>query len=520
MPKLSLWKEGKHTNDYRFFDRIILEQFQVGSTGIFIHKYLGPASQGGAIKASAAQTTISDTVTFADTTSVLPGMFASSSVLPPNTTVIAKDASAITFSNPTVSPANVGTDFTFYTDATRPTYTNQSEMNIQDLLFMENRDRKYDENVYVMRGHYRLNDVDFDMSQFGLFLTNDTIFMTVHLNNMIDTIGRKLMVGDVVELPHLTDYYPLDDQLQAALKRFYVVQDATKASEGFSPTWWPHLWRIKLQPMVDAQEFKDILNNVPAGIDSQTNQPYSTPVSDILSTFQEYLNINDQVVEQAEIDVPESGYDTTPFYVNTSNVQLTATQTLLSIEPSNKIDGYLTGDGLTPNGAPTNAGIAFPSNPSVGDFFLRLDFIPNRLFRFAGKRWMKVEDKVRTPLTAGKSQNQINTFINNEHITYAGEVGWDIIKVADPYTIQANSITQSFSVGSGTVTTTFAYQASYGVKTALNGVIINTPSRNFGGNLGFYVTSVIGDTIEYSVYQRMVNEKQGLSQALRPTSDN
>ena len=41
MPKLSLWNPNKK-NDYRWFDRIIREQFHVGGTGAIIHKYLGP----------------------------------------------------------------------------------------------------------------------------------------------------------------------------------------------------------------------------------------------------------------------------------------------------------------------------------------------------------------------------------------------------------------------------------------------------------------------------------------------
>jgi hypothetical protein len=50
-----------------------------------------------------------------------------------------------------------------------------------------------------------------------------------------------------------------------ALKRYYVMQDATRAAEGFAPTWYPHLWRVKLQPLVDSQEYKDIINTLDAG---------------------------------------------------------------------------------------------------------------------------------------------------------------------------------------------------------------------------------------------------------------
>ena len=82
--------------------------------------------------------------------------------------------------------------------ADQPHYDAVKETNIQDMLFLENRDRKYDPDIYNMRAIYNVQDIDFDLSQFGLFLTNDTLFMTVHINSSVKTIGRKLMPGDVI----------------------------------------------------------------------------------------------------------------------------------------------------------------------------------------------------------------------------------------------------------------------------------------------------------------------------------
>ena len=84
--------------------------------------------------------------------------------------------------------------------ADQPHYDAVKETNIQDMLFLENRDRKYDPDIYNMRAIYNVQDIDFDLSQFGLFLTNDTLFMTVHINSSVKTMGRKLMPGDVIEL--------------------------------------------------------------------------------------------------------------------------------------------------------------------------------------------------------------------------------------------------------------------------------------------------------------------------------
>jgi hypothetical protein len=372
MPRLSLWKDGNHSNDYKFMDRRISEMFTIGGTGILVNKYIGPAQQAGS------------------------------------------------------------------TDPTLPDYLNPTEKNIQDLLWLENRDRKYDHDVYKMRGIYQRADQDFDLSQFGLFLQTGTIFMVFHLRDMVDMLGRKLIAGDVLELQHLKDYDALDGDVPAALKRYYVVGDASFASEGFSPTWWPHLWRVKLNPLVDSQEYKDILDQIVAGT-------ASTKTSDILSTLNKYQDINNAVVAQAEIDVPKSGYDTTPFYnlpttqngapvglanlyPDASNTGITADNTNIAannapLSPSKKTEGYLVGDGLAPNGITTGTGIAFPPNPADGDYFLRLDYLPNRLFRFNGRGWNKVEDNVRTNITPGTDNNtQRMSYVNNTN-TYTDVEG-------------------------------------------------------------------------------------------------
>ena len=370
MPRLSLWKDGQHSNDYKFMDRRISEMFTIGGTGILLNKYLGPIQQTGS------------------------------------------------------------------TDATQPDYLNQSEKNIQDLLWVENRDRKYDQDVYKMRGIYQRADQDFDLSQFGLFLQTGTIFMTFHLRDMVDTIGRKLIAGDVLELQHLKDYDALDTDLPAALKRYYVVGDASFASEGFSPTWWPHLWRVKLNPLVDSQEYKDILDKIKAG------PATDTPVGQILSTYDKYLNINQAIIQQAEFDVPVSGYDTSSFYnlpttqagdatgrpITADNATLEADNLSPSTDrgvasPSSKVQGYLTGDGQAPNGLITGAGTGFPAHPAEGDYFLRLDYLPNRLFRFNGQVWHRIEDSVRTNLTPGSdNKTQRMSYVNNT-TTYTDKLG-------------------------------------------------------------------------------------------------
>jgi hypothetical protein len=533
MPKLSLYRPNK-TNDYRFLDRTISEMFTVGATDLYIHKYLGPN---------------------ADTPSI---------------------------------------------DYTQPQYDALNPTNIQDLLFLENRDRVYDPDIYRLRGHYNVQNLDFDLSQFGLFLNNDIIFITVHYNDMIELVGRKLMVGDVIELPHLLDYNPLKETIPTALKRFMQITDANYASEGFSQTWFPHLWRIKCEPLVDSQEFTQILqqptntdnylgnweagrsypagyvitygdNNylslqaVPIGITLPNNIYWQLDTADnlkdILSTYNKNLQINDAALNEAARQLPKAGYDRSKLYIvptygefesntqlsgkfnqpappidvvtNSSgapivtgtvammrnpkyknaspvlrisktalqelynmtidtvliethstlsleNIQLPPTrigtgsgpvegERVLSVQSlgaitgpygtadntyaladanleapgftgtvSQQMDwradadpayqfiarssprtfgyttGYLDGDGEAPNGFPTGAGISFPQSPQVGDYFLRIDYFPQILYRWDGQLWVRISTKVRTETGYGADdESQISMFINN-----------------------------------------------------------------------------------------------------------
>lgn len=429
MPRLSLWKDGIHSNDYRYFDRQISEMFTVGGTGINVHKYLGPLSQTAVtLTTSQSQNSIGTTLTFSSTSTVKKGDFVYGNGVQNFTKIVSKTATTIILDKPTTIPILSGTTINFSESAENPAYTNESEKNIQDLLFLENRDRKYDTDIYTLRGIYTVSDTDFDLTQFGLFLSSTTLFMVFHLNNMVETLGRRLMNGDVLELMHLKDYNPLDEDLPAALKRYYVVNDSSRASEGFGPSWWAHLWRVKLTPLVDSQEYKDILKNITASEDDVTT------LEDLMSTYAKFIDINDSIIAQAESDVPLSGYDTVPLYTKglkangypedpnlleasdqiVINGGTNITADTIGQTPDKSISGYLTGDGIPPNGYSVTSGISFPANPALGAYFLRLDFKPNRLFRWNGNKWLKVEDKVRTNLTPGANNKTLRSnFVNN-----------------------------------------------------------------------------------------------------------
>ena len=357
MPRLSLFKPEKG-NDFAFIDRNVSEMFQVGGTDAYIHKYVSPNDQGE------------------------------------------------------------------LNDATQPERSGDSlnELAIQDLLFLENRDRKYEPDVYHTRVIYNVGDIDFDLSQFGLFLQNDQLFMTFHIRDIVDALGRKIMAGDVIELPHLKDDYSLDTSDTETLKRYYVVEDVSRAAEGFSKTWWPHLYRARVKGITDAQEYRDILGDK----DENTSQ----------KTRDKEIEINDAIINLAESVAPQSGYNTKQLHVmptddegrvalvtvdddmTTDTGHINVDKVYQSPTANGYLEGYLTGDGIPANGETYVAATTFPNNPVEGMFVLRTDYSPNRLFRYDGRRFVKIEDNVRQTMTQTSTRNTQKTgFINNTNTT-------------------------------------------------------------------------------------------------------
>jgi hypothetical protein len=94
-----------------------------------------------------------------------------------------------------------------------------------------------------------------------------------------------------------------------------------------------------------------------------------------------------------------------------------------AVTPDSEIPAYLGGNGVAPDGWPVTAGTSFPASPVVGDYVLRTDYVPNRLFRYSGSRWVKMEDNVRTSLTPGpNNQTQRSIFVNDTS-TYTNTEG-------------------------------------------------------------------------------------------------
>lgn len=476
LPRLSMFKPEKG-NNFKFIDRQISRMFQAGGTDVYVHKLLGTSNN---ISGSADQ----------------------------------------------------------------PVYSEESPTNIQDLLLLENRDRKYDQEIYRIRGYYNVQNIDFNLSQFGLFIDNDTLFMTVHINDFINYVGRKPLSGDVLELPHLKDDFALND-FDVSLPRYYVIEDVGRASEGFSATWYPHLYRLRMSKITDSQQFSDILD-LPASDDT------TLTVRDLLSTRTKELEINDAILNQAEADAPFSGYETQQFFTlavdketgkpiiqapdvavfdttidrfDESAVSFDHIMTNANHRPLRSgYSGYLLGDGMPINGFDFGTGVQFPDNPKNDDFFLRIDFLPNRLFRFNGNSWLRVEDDVRMTMTNNDSRQTLKTsFINNVSYTYNATVDTDIVK------LQAGDVV---------VNTNINYQTSLFVVMSSNTIKLEYVAADFPELFDSYVVNGVDklkiklplinseqQSIPFdgawkiALYNYREEQRQSLSKALRPDAN-
>ena len=483
MPRLSLYKPEKGL-DYKFIDRQCSEMFQAGGTDVYLHKYLGA-----------------------------------------NT-----------------AAANATAD--------QPHYATTAVTNIQDLLFLENRDRSYDTEIYRIRGLYNVQNVDFNLSQFGLFIDNDTLYMTVHINDFIKYIGRKPISGDVLELPHLRDDFALNE-FDFALPRYYVIEDVGRASEGFSVTWFPHLYRLKLKKVTDSQQFAQIFDQ--QAKDANGDPVADTTLRDLLSTHNQELQISDAVVQQAEIDVPKSGFETRQYYTiaadpDTGKTVLNTADSgsVLASNASNGVTassvtgvpqrsgytGYLLGDGFPTNGYDFGFGIQFPATAAADDFFLRVDMLPNRLYRFDGKQnaWIAVEDAVRMNMTNTNSRNTLKTgFINNANWTYNEAVISDITNAAkDAVRVRTqidSAVTGLYVVlKMDTVLIEYVVADIPGLITSYNYISPEgiTSSKM---QINLPVVDTVQQTIPYSgqwtvtIYNYREPQRQSISKALKPRAD-
>lgn len=311
-------------------------------------------------------------------------------------------------------------------DATLPDYAvkgGSTEVDIQDLLFLENRDRKYDRTLYEVWGWYRLDTPNFDLRQFGITISDDTPEMAFALTELVDVLGRPLVPGDVLELPHrrMGDF-----DGGTPVNRYYVVEDAFRPGGGWDPHWLPHLWACRCSPVRDQQEFFDVLSRNWRDADGLPEDGVS--VLEVISTADGQLALTDAVREE--------GSRIWPFwYVQQGHLYIFPEWQERTGPTSGDRPMYRLlctfGDGEPPNGArPVGRGTSFPQDANDGDFFLRTDYVRPVLFRRENGRWTVFEIDWRRPWTP--STDALAAHVNERGTVRHDSTGEDIEQRQSP----------------------------------------------------------------------------------------
>ena len=354
MPRISFWNPQR-SNDFNFIDRQVGEMMRISGDGVLVHEYTGPVTASGGS-------------------------------------------------------------------------TNTSVNAVQDALFLTNSSISYNPDVYEMKCHHVPQDTTWSLTQFGMDLTSDMIRIQFHYNDMMGILGRKLIAGDVLEFPSMVDI-PIYENA-SPINRYYVIQDSMWSAPGYGQTWFPHLWLVRAKLMPNSPEYSQIISQaasgqtlggmgqgmgiVPEGFadtaDSNGN-PGTGPQTNImnsLSTFSTLIGINAANVCEAQ---QNAFFD--PKFFESENLWIEIdTNTGYPM-----VGGYFfTGSGMPPNGQPLlGAGVSFPENMKDGEYYLRVDYYPERLYQKQGPVLKMVQQDVLKIWTA--TNRVLDTFIFNNNTT-------------------------------------------------------------------------------------------------------
>lgn len=275
--------------------------------------------------------------------------------------------------------------------------------NIQDIFFLENRDRDYAQTSETVRCQYTPFDPLGDMGKFGFNILDQYAFTTA-FSSMVEKLGRPIIIGDILEVCPEAAY----DQNMSIVKKYLEVTDAGWSAEGYSPGWTPLIYRFTAQQLIPGQEHRDIIKTV-------TSQKYSVDDSDFFSGIQQVitqdLTSSENIQALAADKVPEIGSD--------GGTDLASGQSLYSETIDEKLNSYdgrdlYVEDAIPPDGAPYEEGFKLPDMDTCQDGqYYRLIYapelnVPARLYQFSlyKRKWIYIETDRRGEYSSHKPSAQ------------------------------------------------------------------------------------------------------------------
>jgi hypothetical protein len=245
-----------------------------------------------------------------------------------------------------------------------------SFLGVQDTVLNENRDREYDfDEIPVLRATYTVSQNELEYARFGMALAGDVLTIEVHTEDMEKQCERRLAPGDVIEMPHMREV-GIDGRIA---NKWYEVSSIVWSPTGIDVMYTRHVSAIILRPMRHQQEFLDLFHRM---------DEYGKNLAEQMSNVDAMLSITQANQEKAREYVNTTWFDTTLLY--------------FCPDHPDRQPYRWTGDGKPDNGEPVNQGADFPTAPVIGDWFLRVDFVPNRLYRYTeNQRWKMMEKDIK-----------------------------------------------------------------------------------------------------------------------------
>lgn len=298
---------------------------------------------------------------------------------------------------------------------------------ISDTVNLATTSREYSYPPYELKMTYNLQEIEWLILQFGM-TTSNSFYVETHLNDCIAKIGRKIMVGDVIQFRNMRDDTLLDPD-KPAIDGFYQVTSVTRAMDGWDMCYLPHILRMQVQPITASIEFSNLIIENPDGTSTKDHTSAAITgaddgtgagnpgtgtggsITDILSNASNLAAIQDANIANAEYWVKYRNFDGGMLYV------------LDTLDTGLDYPYIWTGDGVPPNGAQlSGSGKVFPTSPSKGEWFLILNDAPevNKLYQYDGNSWIYKEADFKIKWEA--AGRILTSFFNNDNTTKVNNV--------------------------------------------------------------------------------------------------
>lgn len=262
---------------------------------------------------------------------------------------------------------------------------------IQDTLYLENRDRDYAKSSIQLKAAYQPFDAVGDLSKFG-FQIADIYNFTTSFATMVAALGRPLVVGDVLELPAEMMY----DHNLKPVRKFLEITDTSWSPEGYTTNWRPIIYRFQAQDLIPSQETRDILGTA-------DSQKYLIDDGSFFEGIEQISTSDLTAAEQNEVDAIEAA----PRKGTSTREQMSGANRFGNPGTYDGVGVYVE-DGLPKDGQPYTTGFKLPDVGTASDgAYFRLEYDPKlniqaRLYKFSGTkgRWIYVETDKRSARTS------------------------------------------------------------------------------------------------------------------------